>query len=174
MATAKHRKSKEKDLLTLYREGLESLHKKRYEKAREIFLQIREKFPDETEVMPRVHSFLKVCEARLMEGNPKGPRTPEEFFDMGVFLHNDKRYDEALECYARALKESPNHSVEHIYYAMAATEARLGETDRALEHLKKAIELRPENRFSARNDPDLEILLRREEFQQLVGSGTHN
>ncbi|MFB3067907.1 MAG: hypothetical protein ACE1ZI_01440, partial [Acidobacteriota bacterium] len=77
------------------------------------------------------------------------------------------QYDQALANYSRALKLSKTDR-DHILYAMAATALSVGNTDDALKHLEKAIQLNQENRFFAHNDPDFEPLTTNQEFQKLI------
>jgi len=149
-----------------YEEALKLCHKKQYAKAKDRLTQIIAKFPEETEVLARVQSFLKVCE-RQLKSHKETANAPEEFFNQAVFYHNAGQYEHALENYARALKLSKKDQ-DHIYYAMAATELSMGSTDTALKHLEQAIQLNQENRFFAHNDPDFQLLATDTKFQELV------
>ncbi|MFQ5930471.1 MAG: hypothetical protein ACE5MK_12310 [Acidobacteriota bacterium] len=72
-----------------------------------------------------------------------------------------------MHCYSRALKLSKKKN-DHIYYALAATELSTGNIDNALKYLKKAIEIKEENRFFAYNDPDFERLATNQKFRELI------
>jgi len=56
----------------------------------------------------------------------------------------------------KARKAAPK--ADHIHYALAALDCLTGEADSALANLKVAIQLRPENRYHARNDEDFAFL----------------
>lgn len=150
----------------IYQEGLTLLHEKKYKKANQRLLHIVNKFPQELEVIARVKSLLKVCE-KNMRVEEKQPRTGEGVFHQGVVCHNAGRFNEALDCYSRALKLTKKEK-DHIHYALAATEASLGNNEKALSHLKKAIQIRQKNRFFANNDPDFEPLRENERFTELI------
>ena len=47
---------------------------------------------------------------------------------------------------------------EFVHYAMAALDCLTGDADAALKNLKVAIDLRPENRYHARNDEDFAVI----------------
>jgi hypothetical protein len=56
-----------------------------------------------------------------------------------------------------------------LHYNLACAEARLGETDAALDELATSIEQRPAFAENARSDPDLASLHGHERFARLVG-----
>ncbi|HET7841339.1 MAG TPA: tetratricopeptide repeat protein, partial [Terriglobia bacterium] len=66
----------------------------------------------------------------------------------------------------KADKVAPKH--EEILYALAAALSMSGNSDAAIEHLKNAIALRPENRFLAQHDDDLDPLRSDERFRVLI------
>ncbi|MBI4445368.1 MAG: tetratricopeptide repeat protein [Acidobacteria bacterium] len=149
------------------------LNQKKYREARNLLAELCEKYPSETEVLNRAKVFLSICESHLRRRREEQPSSAEEYFDRGVLHHNRGEYDQALECFAAALKMSRRDS-GHIHYAMAATEVRLGNVDKALKSLKRAIELKEENRYYARNDPDFSTLGANEQFRELVGGPPGN
>lgn len=67
-------------------------------------------------------------------------------------MMNMGRWDEAREHLLRARKLAPK--ADYVIYAMAALDCLTGEAESAMENLKLAIQLRPENRYHARNDED--------------------
>ena len=149
-----------------YEKALKLFHKKQFAKAKDRLTQVISKFPEETEVLARVQSFLKVCE-RQLKSNKETANSPEELFNQAVFYHNAGQHERALGNYARALKLSKKDQ-DHIYYAMAATELSMGNIDTALKHLEQAIQMNQENRFFAHNDPDFQLLATDTTFQELV------
>ncbi len=160
------RQQKTEEIYRLYEEALRLLHQKEYEEAHSLLLEVSSFFADEPEVLARVEAYVKVCETNLAEEKAP-PKTAESMFDLGVLHHNAGHYKAALDCFVKALKLA-NGDQDHIYYAMAASEIPLGNIDTALKNLRKSIEIREENRFVARNDPDFEPLAQNREFQALV------
>ncbi len=149
-----------------YEEALKLFHKKQYAKTKARLTQVIKKLPEETEVLARVRTFLKVCE-RQLKSHKDTASSPEELFNQAVFYHNAGQYERALENYSRALKVSKKDQ-DNIYYSMAATELSMGSTDKALKHLEQAIQMNQENRFFAHNDPDFQLLATDTKFQELV------
>lgn len=82
----------------------------------------------------------------------------------------DARYEESKELLEGSLDEFDRHWVLH--YNLACAEARLGEADAAFEHLREAIEKRPQLAEAARDDEDLQSLRGDARFDELVGVPT--
>ena len=81
-------------------------------------------------------------------------------FDRGAF-------GEAKEMVSDALTRFDDRDV--LTYNLACAEARLGESEEAIGHLRHAIELRPSLADNAREDDDLESLRSDPRFAELVG-----
>lgn len=165
--TSKKRASKE--VYRIYERAVRLVYQKKHREAQSLLQGIQKKFPNEMEVLDRVNTLLRICKARLQKRKEDSPSTAEEFFDRGVVRHNRGLHEEALESFSAALKRAKKDS-SFIHYAMAAAEVRLGNHERALKSLKKAIEVKVEHRFFARNDPDFEPLAKNETFRDLVRS----
>ena len=66
----------------------------------------------------------------------------------------------------KARKAAPK--ADYIHYALAALDCLTGEADSAMKNLKVAIELRPENRYHARNDEDFAFLQEDPRFTEML------
>ncbi|MCA1561214.1 MAG: tetratricopeptide repeat protein, partial [Acidobacteria bacterium] len=66
----------------------------------------------------------------------------------------------------RATVEVPDN--DHAHYMLAVANALRGEIEPALSHLRRAVELNPENRALARQDPELDGIRSDEGFRQAV------
>jgi len=93
-------------------------------------------------------------------------KSAEDHYSQGVALMNLGRWDEAREHLDRARKAAPK--ADHIVYAMAALDCLTGEADSAMQNLKIAIQLKPENRYHARNDEDFAFLQEDPRFTELL------
>jgi tetratricopeptide (TPR) repeat protein len=118
------------------------------------------------ELADRARVHLRIIEQRLNPPQEQTPRTPEEHYQRGVAMMNLGRWDEARELLERAKKLAPKS--DHIFYAMAALDCLTGEAEAAMENLKVAIQLRPENRYRARNDEDFAFLQEDPRFTELL------
>ena len=102
-------------------------------------------------------------------GNPDEAYTPRSWeVNAEVFAMFDRgAYEEAKQMVSDALAVFDDREV--LTYNLACCEARLGETEDAIEHLRKSIELRPGLADNAREDDDLESLRSDPRFAELVG-----
>ncbi|HEY0404184.1 MAG TPA: tetratricopeptide repeat protein [Pyrinomonadaceae bacterium] len=133
--------------------------------ARQLFRALVEKHAGVSEVTARARTYLTIAEARL-RSEPQLPRDADSLYDRGVIELNRGDYVAAQELFERALKRE--HSAAHIHYGLAATRARLGSIDSALESLQHALEIQPSLRIRAQHDPDLTPLRNDPEFERLV------
>jgi len=92
----------------------------------------------------------------LSDARTKFPAEAEITYSLALALSEGKRYPEALEIFAEAVQEAADGQTEMLdaqfyrAYGEAADEA--GQSDKAAELLKKAIELDPGNASDADND----------------------
>jgi tetratricopeptide (TPR) repeat protein len=137
----------------------------KFQKARQEFERVAAGPGKELADRARLH--LKMCDQRLAAAAaaPR-PRSADEHYHQGVAMMNQRRWDEAREHLEKARKLAPK--ADHIIYAMAALDCLTGEADAALENLKLAIQLRPENRYHARNDEDFSFLQEDPRFTELL------
>lgn len=94
--------------------------------------------------------YVRMCERRLEAG--AAPRTAEEHYNLAVALVNERRFEAAEQHLRAALAEVPDG--DHLYYVLALCRGLGGDLAGAYTHMRRAIELRPQNRVMARNDPD--------------------
>ncbi len=118
-----------------------------------------------SDIAARVRVHIHLCEQKLSKP-ARMPKTPEDFYNLGVAELNARHLDSAVEFLTKADKAAPKH--EEILYALAAAQSLSGNAEAAIEHLKNAIALRPENRFLAQHDDDLDPLRSDERFRLLV------
>ncbi len=140
-----------------------AFQRQNYEKAKEVFEKLASCEVFEVAERARVH--LRLCEQRL--GRPaQGPKTSEGLYTLGVGELNARQLNAAVEHLTKAQRLDGKQ--DHIRYALAAAHALRGNPEEALEHLKAAIELRPENRIHARHDDDFRGLAQDPRFRNLV------
>ncbi len=147
--------------------AVHQIQKQNYEKAKDILEKLAAGPVRELAARARVH--LRLCEQRLNRATVT-PKTAEDCYNQGVIALNARKLDQAMEHLGKADKLAPDQ--EHIRYALAAVRARQGNPEPALEHLKAAITLRPENRFRARHDEDFESLAKDARFKRLTSFET--
>jgi len=137
----------------------------RFSEARNQFRALLDKYSQVSEVAARARTYLAIAEARLRTENML-PRDADSLYDRGVIELNRGEYVAAQEMFERALKREPEAA--HIHYGLAATRARLGSVDLALQSLQKALDLQPNLRVRAQHDQDLTSLRNDPDFDRLV------
>lgn len=150
--------------LKLYEEAMEYFHQQKLQRAKQVLEKVVAGPSKELADRARVH--LKICEQRLQKPPAPVLRTVEDYYHHGVAMMNLGRWDEAREALEKARKMAPK--ADYVIYALAALDCLTGETEAALEKLRLAIELRPENRYLARNDEDFAYLQEDPRFTELL------
>ena len=139
----------------------------RFAEARNQFRVLVDKYSQVAEVAARARTYLAIAESRLRTESIL-PRDADSLYDRGVIELNRGEYVAAQEMFERALKREPEAA--HIHYGLAATRARLGSIDLALESLQKALDLQPNLRVRAQHDHDLNPLRNDPDFDRLIFS----
>lgn len=137
----------------------------RFGEARNQFRALLEKYFQVSEVAARARTYLAVADSRLRTESIL-PRDADSLYDRGVIELNRGEYVAAQEMFERALKREPEAA--HIHYGLAATRARLGSVDLALQSLQRALDLQPTLRVRAQHDHDLTALRNDPDFDRLV------
>jgi tetratricopeptide (TPR) repeat protein len=81
-------------------------------------------------------------------------------------LYDAGDYAEAARRGRELLEGEPGYAT--VYYNVACCESLNGETEAALAHLRRAVELSPSTRGFARDDTDLDALRERPEFAEIM------
>ena len=153
-----------KQQLKSYEEALEHFQEQKFHRAKQSLERVLEGPSKELRDRAKVH--VRICDQRISPPAGAAPKSAEDHYTQGVALMNLGRWDEAREHLDRARKAAPK--ADHIVYAMAALDCLTGEADSAMENLKIAIQLRPENRYHARNDEDFTFLQEDPRFTELL------
>lgn len=137
----------------------------RFGEARNQFRALLDKYFQVSEIAARSRTYLAVADARLRTESIL-PRDADSLYDRGVIELNRGEFVAAQEMFERALKREPEAA--HIHYGLAATRARLGSLDLALQSLQRALDLQPTLRVRAQHDHDLTSLRNDPDFDRLV------
>lgn len=142
----------------------------RFAEARALFRTLIEQHAGVSEVTARARTYLSIAEARLRSESSL-PRDAESLYDRGVIELNRGDYVAAQEMFERALRREPD--APDIHYALAATRARLGAVEPALQSLERALALKPSLRVRVQHDADLALLRSEPEYERLVYPASH-
>ena len=151
-----------------FEQALRSFNRHDYDSAKSALKSIIEKFPEQPEVNAGARTYLAICDQRLSRA-PSVPKNSEALYDQGVFQFNKGNTRDAIELYDRALRADPR--ADHVWYSLAAAYARLANSSKALDALRRAISIRSAYRSYARRDLDFANLRGNQEFRQLTGFG---
>jgi tetratricopeptide (TPR) repeat protein len=141
----------------------------RFVEARNLFRALIEQHAGVSEVTARARTYLAIADTR-MRSEAALPRDAESLYDRGVIELNRGEYVAAQEMFERAIKREPSSADAH--YALAATRARLGSVELALQALERAVELKPLLRVRAQHDIDLAMLRSEPDFERIVYSSS--
>jgi tetratricopeptide (TPR) repeat protein len=153
------------EAIAIYETGVRALQRHDFEKAADQFRQVIQRYPEERELHERSVLYLRVCE-RETARRPVSPQTPQERVYAATMALNAGDAVAALDHLRRALADAPDS--DHANYIMAVTLASQGQSTEALGYLKRSIELNPDNRALARQDPDLEDVRDLDGFRHVV------
>ena len=153
------------EAVAIYERGVQALQRHDFQGAAGFFRTVLERYPDERELLERARLYLRVCE-RETARQPPAPKTSAERVYAATVALNSGDHSGALDHLQRALGEDPDS--DHAHYIMAVALGMRNRSDEALEHLRQAIALNPENRSLARQDPDLDILRDHNRFRDAL------
>jgi tetratricopeptide (TPR) repeat protein len=153
------------EAVAVYERGVQALQRHDFPGAAGFFRTVQERYPDERELLERARLYLRVCE-RETSRQPPAPRTPAERVYAATVALNSGDHSGALAHLQRALGEDPDS--DHAHYIMAVALGMRNRADEALEHLRQAIALNPENRSLARQDPDLDTVRDHDRFRDAL------
>lgn len=146
-----------------YERGIAALQRRDYQTAADAFRDLMARFPEERELQERAQVYLRVCERELAAATP---RTSEERVVAATVALNRGDHGRALALLDDVLRDDPRSDLAQ--YMAAVAHCARGDQEAAVDRLRRAIELNPENRNLARQDTDLEALHDLEAFRQLV------
>jgi tetratricopeptide (TPR) repeat protein len=150
--------------MKMYEEAMGLFHQQKFQRAKQELEKVLE--GPSKELADRARTHLRTAEQRMKPSADQNPKSPDEHYQKGVAMMNLGRWDEARESLEKARKLAPK--LDHIHYALAALDCLTGEADSAMANLKVAIELRPANRYHARNDEDFAFLQEDPRFTELL------
>ena len=159
---SKHTENARKD----YDRGVAALQKKKLDEAERNFLDLIQKYPEERELVDRARVYLSVVERQKRDARPAATE-PEDLYYVAILEKNRGNVAEAIEHLKRAARKNGQGRVDFL---LACCYAQNGETDTALEHLRKAIEEDKSNRILARHDRDFDPVRETPGFLELLAS----
>jgi beta-lactamase regulating signal transducer with metallopeptidase domain/Flp pilus assembly protein TadD len=114
---------------------------------------------------PAVQAEASTAESGFVKTSRKRSKDGGDWYSRGMDLHNNGRYDEAIEAFRQSIEEG--HRVEAATYNIACGYALKGDADRAIEWLKKSVEEGFELSHYIDKDDDLDSLRSDPRFGEL-------
>jgi len=149
-----------------YESAIKLMHAEQFEKAIRAFEDLVAEHVEEPEIQERAKVLIHACEKKIQEKARTVLRSADDHYNVGIADLNRRELSSAIEHLQHALKLAPK--ADHVLYALATANALQGKRDQAIQHLKQAIQQRPENRYLAARDSDFVSLQEDAEFKQLV------
>ena len=148
-----------------FERGFQALQQRQFGKAAELLRAVLNDYADEKELQERARVYLAICERQAV--HDAKPRSFEDRLHAATVIVNRGAFDEALTQLRKLENDGPAN--DYVQYLLSVVYAAVGNTERALAHLRNAIELAPENLYRAAQDPDLEPLRQDAGFAALAG-----
>jgi len=149
-----------------YDRGVAALQRRKIAEAEKHFSELTQKYPEERELVDRARVYLAVC-VRQRNAVAEALSEPEDFYYAAVLEKNRGNVNEAIEHLKRAARKNGGGKVDFL---LACCYAQRGESDSALEFLRRAIGEDQRNRILARHDRDFDPVRDTPEFQELLVS----
>lgn len=144
-----------------FERGFRALQQRQFDRAASALKAVLTGFPDEKEMQERARVYLSLCE-RQAGGAGVKLRSFEERLNGATVAINRGAFEDALRLLHNL--ESENAASDHVQYLMTVAFTATGAVDHAIAHLRRAIELNPENRRLSVADTDLEPLRQHASF----------
>ena len=148
-----------------FERGFQALQQRQFGRAAEFLNSVVNNFADEKEMQERARVYLSIC-ARQSGGREPKPRSFEERINAATVAINRGAFDESLTLLRKL--EGDDSENDHVQYLLGVVYASTGDLDKALAHVRKAIEVVPENRIRATLDADLEPLRQNPAFATMT------
>lgn len=150
----------EDPLVGTYEKAFEAMYKGDWKKAVKGFEEVLAD-SDLLDLTGNARQYLAVCRERLSDEESQD----SDPFTAAVFHKNRGELDDAL----AVIEKKGDGKDERFVYLTASIHSLSGEEKKAVEALKKAIELNEQNRVHAFHDPDFAGLRENQEYAHLFG-----
>jgi tetratricopeptide (TPR) repeat protein len=140
------------------------VYKKDYARAKNALETLMQKRASDRDLIDRVRVYLNVCEARL-GGTTR--RQAGDAYMQALVEYNEGEYEKAIELLSNARGGGADRS--SVLYLHACAHLAHGNREEGLKLLRDAVQLDPDNRYRALNDPDLEEIRTDDDFLDALG-----
>ena len=166
LKAAKAREAKHLKAVGLYEKAVGFLQRRNFSRAADQFKKLVNEFPEEIDLNERSRRYLQVCGRQ--ESEVVAPRTVEERVYAATLALNAGDERGALNQLETAEADSADR--EEVQYMLAVVHATSGNKEAAVNYLRQAIELNPDNRFLARHEASFDAFEEDDVVQQMLAS----
>ena len=152
--------------LKFFEQAIRVFHAQKFREASELFAKATD--GPNREMAHKAQLHIRMCGRRL-QTLPVELKTADDHYNYAVALINGRNMSAAQQHLESALKMDPG--ADHVHYALALSRGLSGDLQGAYENLRRAIELQPRNRMSARQDADFASFSRLPPLRQLLFPG---
>ncbi|MDH7512965.1 MAG: tetratricopeptide repeat protein [Clostridiales bacterium] len=165
MKEEKSKKDNYEKALAAYADAMKEFQKGRLEKAQDLFRAFVEKYDGEKELVDRANLYVRIIQERGKKESIS-LKTIDDYFYYSVYKINSGDSEGAMKLLEKALSLGEEEGRTH--YLMANACIRLGRSEDALEHLKKAFQKDKFFKIMAQNESDFEPLWEDKKFKLLT------
>ncbi len=163
LAAAAPQPAHPQEQLEIFESAIRLFHGRKFREAREKFLEATR--GADRGIAHRAELHARMCDRRLQE-QVVALHTPEEHYNYAITLINTRELESARQHLYKVLEHEPN--ADHVYYALALCHGLSGDLQGAYENLKRAIDIQPRNRISARQDADFAVFANQPPLDRLL------
>jgi tetratricopeptide (TPR) repeat protein len=145
--------------------AVKEFQKGEFEKAAASFKDFIEKFPADREVVDRARAYLSIAQKRPKKDSVS-LKSFEDYYRYAAVKINQKDYGGAVKLLEKALEYKEKEGL--VNYLLADVHCLMGQTDEALELLKKAVQKDKNLAVLAQNEPDFEALWEDKKFKLIT------
>ncbi len=131
--------------LKKFEKALQHFHQKKYAEAHKLFSKLLETADDAT-FRERCRGYVEACRQHTEKPDQSDP------FARAVFLSNQGEHQQAEELLKKMIKADGENDA--LLFTLSCMYAGMGEVNKAVETLRKAVKLNPDNRVYALNHRD--------------------
>jgi tetratricopeptide (TPR) repeat protein len=165
LSEQKQKKSDFEKSLLAYTQTMKAFHRGDYPRAAALLKEFLEKHVSEIELVDRAKVYLSICEEQQRSTEVK-LKTSDDYYQFGIFKLNQGEYEESLKLLNKAAEMKPKEG--KFFYSIAACYCLMGNEDKCLENLKKAVQIDKYFKILAQNERDFERLWEDKRFKLIT------
>ena len=167
MATEKSkvRKDNYQKALNAYTQAMKAFRRGDFARSTQLLKAFKEKYSAEKELVDRAQIYISIYEVRK-EKEKTQLKTLDDYLQYSVYKMNQSGYEETLKVLEKARQMDPREG--KILYLMADVYCLMGNKEKCLDHLKKAIQIDKFFAILAQNEKDFQDIRTDKKFKLIT------